>query len=425
MADIKPVSEQLQADTLVVGGGIAGITAAIETAEAGKKVILIEKLPSLGGRVVMLNQYFPKLCPPTCGIEINLKRIRINPNIKVLTLAEVESVSGEGGNYEARIKINPRYVNEKCTACGECEKVCEIERDNDFNHGLDKNKAIYLPHLMAYPPRYVVDPKYASDERMKKCAETCEYGAIELDMQPKTVSVKAGAIVWATGWKPYDATRIDNLGFGKYKNVITNAIMERLASGNGPTQGKIVRPSDNNEIKTVGFVQCAGSRDENHLPYCSAVCCLASMKQANYIRERYPEADIHIFYIDVRSPGRMEDFYTKVQEDEKIHFHRGKVAKISEVPGNGNLILEAENTLTGEITKTEVDMAVLATGMVPNNVDSPPPLDTPLDDFGFIAPDTDKGVIGAGVASRPQDVAASLQEATGAAMKAINIGMGR
>jgi quinone-modifying oxidoreductase subunit QmoA len=234
-----------------------------------------------------------------------------------------------------------------------------------------------------------------------------------------------GGIIWATGWKPYDATRLDNLGFGSYQNVITNVMMERYASQGGPTDGKIVRPSDDKEITKVGFVQCAGSRDEDHLPYCSAICCLASMKQATYVREQYPDAEVHIFYIDVRSPGRMEDFYTKVQEDEKFFFHRGKVGKITENPANKNVILEAENTLTGEITKMEVDLAVLATGMVPNTVDEPPPLGTPLDEFGFIAPDTGTGVIGAGVTNRPFDVAASVQDATGAALKAINVGARR
>ena len=275
---------------------------------------------------------------------------------------------------------------------------------------------------MAYPTRYVVDPEYAGDERMKKCVEACEYGAIDLDMQPRTLAAKVGAVIWATGWRPYDATKIDNLGFGTYPNVITNVMMERLASEQGPTGGTVVRPSDGKDITKIGFVQCAGSRDENHLPYCSGICCLASMKQATYIRERYPDAEIHLYYIDVRSPGRMEDFYVKMQQDEKFFFHRGKVAKITENPESKNVILEAENTLTGEITKTEVDMAVLAVGMVPNTVDDPPPLNTPLDEFGFIVPDTDNGVIGAGVATRPVDVATSLQDATGAVLKAINIG---
>ena len=274
---------------------------------------------------------------------------------------------------------------------------------------------------MAYPMRYVVDPAFAKDERMKKCADACEYGAIDLDMEPRTITAKVGAIVWATGWKPYDATKIENLGFGKIPNVITNVIMERLASDNGPTGGTIQRPSDKKEITKIGFVQCAGSRDENHLPYCSTICCMASMKQATYIREQYPEAEVHMFYIDVRSPGRWEDFYVARQGDEKIHFHRGKVARITEVPDSGNVILEAENTLTGEMTRTEVDMAVLATGMVPNNVDKMPPLDTILDDFGFVAPDGDNGLVAVGVAARPIDVSGSVQEGTGAALKAVNI----
>jgi quinone-modifying oxidoreductase subunit QmoA len=430
VAEFEPIAaqddagDQIEAGMLVVGGGIAGMTAAIETAELGKKVILVEQDPSLGGRVLTANQYFPKLCPPTCGMEINLKRMRSNPNVRVLTLAEVEKVSGSPGDYEVRIKLNPRYVNEKCTCCGECEKVCEIERDNDFNYGIDKTKAIYLPHLMAYPPRYVVDPRHAGDDRMKQCAEACDYGAIELDMQPRTITAKVGAIVWATGWKPYDAEKLDNLGFGKYANVITNVMMERYAAENGPTGGKISRPSDGGEIAKIGFVQCAGSRDENHLPYCSSICCLASMKQATYVREQYPDAEVHIFYIDVRSPGRMEDFYTKVQEDEKFFFHRGKVAKITE-GSNGNVVLEAENTLTGAITKMEVDMAVLATGMVPNTAEKPPPLATDLDEFGFIAPDGEAGVIGAGVATRPVDVVTSVQDAAGAALKALIAGARR
>jgi quinone-modifying oxidoreductase subunit QmoA len=430
VAEFEPIAgqddagDQIRAETLVVGGGIAGMTAAIETAELGKKVILVERNPSLGGRVAALSQYFPKLCPPTCGMEINLKRMRLNPNVRVLTLAEVEKVSGSAGDFEVQIRLNPRYVNEKCTCCGECEKVCEIERDDAFNHGLAKTKAVYLPHLMAYPPRYVVDPEYVGDDQMKKCVEACEYDAIELDMQPRTITVNVGAIVWATGWKPYDATRLENLGFGRYPNVITNVMMERYASENGPTEGKISRPSDGGEIAKIGFVQCAGSRDENHLPYCSSVCCLASMKQATYVREQYPDAEIYIFYIDIRSPGRMEDFYTKVQEDEKFIFHRGKVGKITE-SSNNSLILEAENTLTGEIERTEVDMAVLATGMVPNTTAEPPPLDTALDEFGFIAPDAVTGIVGAGVAMRPVDVATAVQDATGAALKAINAGAGR
>jgi quinone-modifying oxidoreductase subunit QmoA len=415
MAEVAAADTSLSAAILVVGGGMAGMTAAIEASEVGKQIILVEKGPSLGGAVARVNQYFPKLCPPFCGIEMNFRRLRSNKNVRMLTLAEVEEISGSPGNYQVKIRVNPRYINEKCTCCGDCAKVCEIERDNEHNWGMDKTKAIYLPHEMAFPARYVIDPAFVNDDRMKACVDACTYDAIDLEMQPRTITAQVGAIIWATGWTPYDAAKMENLGFGKIPNVITNVMMERLAADNGPTAGKIVRPSDKGEITSIAFIQCAGSRDDNHLPYCSAVCCMASMKQATYVRERYPEADIYIFYIDIRSPGRLEDFYVKVQGDEKIHFLRGKVAKITEA-GNGDVTLEAEDTLTGKMQKATVNMAVLATGMVPA---AKPPIDVPTDDYGFMLADGKPGIFGAGTTVRPVEVSATVQDGTGAAIRGI------
>ncbi len=412
--------ENLTANICVVGGGIAGITVALEAAETGHEVVLIEKESYLGGRVAAMTHYFPKLCPPSCGLEINFKRIRSNPRIRFFTMAEVKSISGSDGDYTVAVRQSPRFVNEKCTVCGECEKVCELERPNPFNYDLDKSKAIYLPHDMAFPMRYVVDPGSAADERMKAVADACPYDAVELDMKEESFEMKAGSVVWATGWKPYDAGRIENLGFGRYPNVITNVMMERLASPNGPTEGRILRPSDRQEVKKVAFAQCAGSRDENHLPYCSAVCCSASMKQATYIREKHPEAEIHIFYIDVRTPGRLEDFYTRMQEEENLHFHRGKVARVTEKPDTKNLVVEAENTLTNEIAEMEVDLVVLATGMVPNTADAPPPVQAARGGNGLILDETYGGVVGAGTSVRPLDVAGTVQDATGKTLCAIH-----
>ena len=295
---------------LVVGGGISGLTTALETAEVGYEVFLVEKNPYLGGRVAQLNQYFPKLCPPTCGLEINFRRIKDNPRIKVFTLAEVQNVEGVPGNYDVQIKLTPRYVNENCVVCDECVKVCPVERKNDFNFGLDSTKAIFRPFEMSFPMRYVIDGATCKGPECAKCVDACKYSAIDLKMESKTINLKVGAIVWATGWVPYDANKIDNLGFGKYPNIITNMILERYASPNGPTKGKIIRPSDGKAPESVAFVQCAGSRDENHLPYCSYICCMASLKHATYIREQYPDAKIYIFYIDLRTPGlRYEKFY--------------------------------------------------------------------------------------------------------------------
>ncbi|MHB8840894.1 MAG: FAD-dependent oxidoreductase, partial [Candidatus Aquicultor sp.] len=315
---------------LVVGGGISGLTTAIEAAETGYDVYLVEKGPSMGGRVAQLNQYFPKLCPPSCGLEINYQRIRKNERVKFYTLAEVQSITGQSGDYDVIVKLNPRRINENCTACGACVDACPVERPNDFNFGMDTTKAVYLPHQMAFPMRFVIDGKACKGGECAKCVEACKYGAIDLNMEPETINFKVSSVVFATGWDPYDASKLGILGYGKAKNVITNMMMERYASLNGPTQGKIVKPSDGSEPQSIAFVQCAGSRDENHLSYCSYICCMASLKQSTYIREQYPDAKITIFYIDLRAPGRYEKFLNKIEADEKVTLIKGKVASIIE-----------------------------------------------------------------------------------------------
>jgi len=404
---------------LVVGGGMSGLTAAIEAAEAGYDVYIVEKNPYLGGRVAQLHHYFPKLCPPYCGLEINFRRIRQNPRVRFFTMAEVEKISGEEGDFDVTLRLNPRYVNEKCTGCGKCAEACTLEIENSFNYGMNKIKAAYLPHDMAYPMRYVLDPSLVKSDEAQKVKEACPYDAIELDMETKTLELKVGAIVWATGWKPYDANKLDTYGFGQYPDVITNVMMERLASWTGPTQGKILRPSDGKAPETVAFVQCAGSRDENHLPYCSGICCLASMKQAIYVREQYPDAQITIFYIDIRATDRLEDFYNKVKEDETIRFFKGKVAKITEEDDKG-LVLRVEDTMTEELHEISADLVVLATGMQPNTAEFPLPIQVPYDDYGFmVSQDGKPGIYAAGCVRTPTFVSEVVQDGTAAALKAI------
>jgi quinone-modifying oxidoreductase subunit QmoA len=387
----------------------------------GYEVFLVEKNPYLGGRVAQLNQYFPKLCPPTCGLEINFRRIKDNPKIKVFTLAEVQNVEGEPGNYDVQIKLSPRYINENCVACDECVKVCPVERKNDFNFGLDHSKAVFRPFELSFPMRYVIDDVVCKGSECAKCVDACKYNAIDLKMESKTINLKVGAIVWATGWAPYDANKIDNLGFGKYPNIITNMLLERYASPNGPTKGKIIRPSDGKAPESVAFVQCAGSRDENHLPYCSYICCMASLKHATYIREQYPDAKIYIFYIDLRTPGlRYEKFYDKIKADDKVFFIKGKVAEVSEDPSTKNITVVAENAVTGEKVRETVEMVVLATGMQPTAAICKPPAELNFNPDGFIINDFDKGgMFAAGCANKPADVVSSNQNATGMALKAI------
>ncbi|NQU65860.1 MAG: CoB--CoM heterodisulfide reductase iron-sulfur subunit A family protein, partial [SAR324 cluster bacterium] len=314
---------------LVIGGGISGVSTALEAAEVGYDVILVEKNPSLGGRVSRFYQYFPKLCPPLCGLEINYKRLKSNPYIQTYTDSEVDSISGSPGKYQVKIRTNPAYVNARCVICDKCNEVCPSERVSAHNYGLDKTKAIFMPYKMAHPARYTID-REACEPSCTKCVEVCQYDAIDLQAQTKTTDVEVAAIVYTTGWKPYDASKITNLGFGTVQNVINNVKMERIAHGQGPTQGQILRPSDQKKAESIAFVQCAGSRDENHLPYCSAVCCLASLKQARYVRLANPEARVYIFYIDIRSLGKYEDFAAEIQKDENIILVKGKVAKVTQ-----------------------------------------------------------------------------------------------
>jgi quinone-modifying oxidoreductase subunit QmoA len=406
---------------LVVGGGISGLTTALEAAEVGYEVLLVEKNSYLGGRVAQLNQYFPKLCPPTCGLEINFRRIKDNPRVKVLTLAEVEKVEGGPGNYNVAIKVNPRYVNENCTCCGECAAACQTEIDSAYDFGLKKIKGAYLPFEMAFPSRFVISPEIIGTEDAQRAKDACKYDAVDLTMEAKTLNMNVGSIVWATGWQPYDATKMDNLGFGQYPNIITNMMMERLAAPNGPTRGRILRPSDDKEPASIAFVQCAGSRDENYLPYCSYICCMASLKQATYVRERYPEAKIYVFYIDLRTPGyRYERFYEKIKQDENIFLIKGKVAEVNEDPTSKNITVVAENAVTGEKIHQQVEMVVLATGMQPTTATNKLPADLKYNQDGFIINDyAGGGMFGAGCAVKPADVVSSNQNATGMALKAI------
>ena len=408
-------------EVLIIGGGISGISAAVEIAEFGHQVTLIEREASLGGRVSGSNKYFPKLCPPYCGLEIYYKRIRSNPNIKFITLAEVTKIDGAVGNFTVSVKIAPRYVNGKCTGCNECVAVCPIERPNSFNYGLNNTKAVYLPHEMAMPLRYVIDNKVCLGDECAKCVEVCKYDAIELSMKPSDLQLHADAVIVATGWKPYDARKIDHLHFGQYKNVITNTMMERLASPNGPTNGEILRPSDGKKVESVAFVQCAGSRDENHLPFCSSVCCLASLKQATYINEYNPEAKAYIFYIDLRAPGRNEDFLQQRQKEEYLSLIKGKVAEIQEDPNSGDLTVVAEDIYSQTKYRQKVDLVVLATGMNPTMSDEEIPFTAAQDKYGFFLDDqtSDNGIYFVGCAKTPTDVSSCIKDANSVALKAL------
>jgi quinone-modifying oxidoreductase subunit QmoA len=406
---------------LVVGGGISGITAALEAAEVGNDVFVIEKNAYLGGRVAQLNQYFPKLCPPTCGLEINFKRIKDNRKVRTYTLTTVKSISGGPGNYEVQLETAPRYINSNCTACGACGEACTDEIDDAFNFGMRKIKAAYLPHEMAFPRRFVLAKEACSAACLDAVKASCKYNAVDLDMQPQTFTLKVSSIIWSTGWNPYDANKIANLKVNSSPNIITNMMMERMAADNGPTGGKIIRPGDNKEPASFAFVQCAGSRDENHLPHCSYICCMATFKHISYIRNQYPDAKIYVFYIDLRTPGKYENFREKFMADPNSTFIKGKVADIV-AERDGGVTVVAENALTGTKTHQKVDLCILATGMEPALGEQGKALGVAMDGNGFVVSEPEKAMFTAGCAKSAVDVYSSGQSSTAAALKAIQIG---
>jgi quinone-modifying oxidoreductase subunit QmoA len=416
MTDIVATNETI----LVVGGGISGMTAALEAAECGKQVILVEKNPAVGGRVSQLYRYFPKLCHPTCGLEINLKRMRAQKNLRLLTLTEVTEVQGDAGNYSVTLKSIPRYVNDNCTACAECAKVVEAEFEDEHNYGLGKRKGAYLANPMAYPQRYVLDARIIGTPDADKAKEACKYNAIDLDMQETTTTITVGAIIWATGWRPFDANKIQPYGYDRYPNVITSVEFERLADPHGPTGGKLLRPSDGKEARNVAFIQCAGSRDRNYLKHCSRICCMASLKQSTYVREKWgDEGKSTIYYIDIRAIDRIDDFHQMIKNDPNVTFTKSKVAKI-EQDKEGNPICHGVDTEGYKRYANPHDLVVLAIGMEPSVGDLP--VKVTVNESGFIEQDENNGAIfAAGCSSDALDVNRAVQSATASALRAIQV----
>jgi len=319
------------------------------------------------------------------------------------------------------VKTAPRHVNTKCTACGECAKATDAKVANPFNFGMDETTAAYLPHEHAYPQRYVIAPEVIGTPEAEKIREACKYGAVELDETETVSELRAGAVIWATGWKPYDAARITPYSWGASPDIINNLQMERLAAHDGPTGGKILRPSNGEPVQRVALIQCAGSRDTNHLPYCSRICCLGSLKHAAYVREQYADAQVDIYYIDIRAHDKLEAFYKRVATDPQVQFIKSKPGHIR-VEEDGTPVVCGEDTRSREIYARAYDLVVLALGMEPTAQAARDTLAMgSQDDYGFIVPmpGDAPGMSAAGVAGGPLDVSMSVQSATAAALSAI------
>jgi quinone-modifying oxidoreductase subunit QmoA len=400
---------------LVVGAGVAGVTAALEAAEAGYSVVLCEREAFVGGRVTRMYQYFPKLCPPSCGLELKLRQLEKNPRVRVLVQTVVAAAEPSAAGWQVRLKSAPAYVNARCTACGACSKVCPAQSKDLFNLGLTEAPVIRLSHADAWPRRYTID-RAACPPGCARCVEACEFDAIDLSAAETTESIEISAVVLATGWRPYAANRLPELGAG-LPNVVANVQVERMASPTGPTRGQILRPSDGGVPKRVAFVQCAGSRDVKHLPYCSGVCCLAALKQASYVKAQHPQAEVTLYYIDRRAPGRNEELLVRMAATEGVHLVKAKVGAVTATDA-AQLALDLEDAQSNQLRRDVADLVVLSTGMVPH-LGEDNPFGVACDADGFGQDDSGRGLFVAGVAQRPQDVVASVRAGTAAAAKAI------
>jgi quinone-modifying oxidoreductase subunit QmoA len=393
----------LNLPTLIIGGGISGITAAVELAEAGEQVVLIEKEPYLGGHVSRFNNYFPKLCPPACGLEINFRRIRSNPRISYYTGSEVKRISGSDGDFRVQIEVKPNLINNKCTSCGRCAEVCPVEG------------AAYITSGLAFPMKYTINPDLCRGEACGKCVEVCGYNAIQLDASLSEVELQAGKIIVASGWTLYDANKIENYRYSEQPDVVTNLEFEEMMAAAAREKKKLTRPSDGEVPVRIAFIQCAGSRDINHLPYCSAVCCAVSLKHALTLESAYPEIASEIFYIDMRLAGRNEKLLKEVEGKERIVLTKGKVGRISPAENEQGALLEVEDVMHGTRRKEQFDLVVLAMGLTP----APVAVVLETNAYGFYLSDQSPGIIPAASCKRPMDVSSSVKDATASALKAM------
>ncbi|MCR4392212.1 MAG: CoB--CoM heterodisulfide reductase iron-sulfur subunit A family protein [Candidatus Acetothermia bacterium] len=421
---------------LVVGGGIAGIQAALDVADAGFEVLLVEKSPTIGGRMAQLSETFPTLDCSQCILTPKMVEVAHHPRIRLLTYSEVEEVSGFIGNYHVRIRKKPTYVDpDKCNLCGECAKVCPIRVPSGFDCGLSERAAIYIPFPQAVPSSYTLDEGSCLGLvplRCGECAKVCEPRAIDFDMHEELLEEDVGAIILATGYELYPKEAMAEYGHGTIPDVIDGLQFERILSASGPTRGEVRRPSDGRVPKEVVFIQCSGSRDpELHKPYCSKICCMYTAKHALLYRHAVHDGKAYVFYIDIRAGGKgYEEFVNRAMEEEGILYLRGKVAKVFRE--GDKVMVWGVDTLTGKRVEVAADLVVLAQAVVPTTgaPELPRKLRAAVDAHGFLQEAHPKlrplealtgGIFLAGAAHAPKDIPEAVAQGSGAAAKAVAI----
>ncbi len=431
---LEPIEFPLIKKALVIGGGIAGIQAALDIADAGYQVYLVERQPSIGGHMAQLSETFPTLDCSQCILTPKMVEVARHPNITLMTYSEVEEISGYVGNFKVKVRRKATYVDwDKCTGCGLCMERCPVKVPSEFDRGLGERKAIYIPFPQAVPNRPVIDAEhclYLTKGRCRTCERVCPTGAINYEMEDRIEEIEVGAIVVATGYELFPKEKVGEYGYGKYPDVIDGLQFERMLSASGPTGGKIRRPSDGKEPKEVVFIQCVGSRDDQKgIFYCSKICCMYTAKHALLYKHRVHDGQPYVFYMDIRAGGKgYEEFVRRAQEEEGVIYIRGRVSRVYEE--NGKLIVEGADTLSGQQVRLAVDMVVLATAMVPSPgvQELAAKLKIPTDQYGFLTEAHPKlrpvesvtsGIFLAGCAQGPKDIPETVAQASGAASKVL------
>ncbi|AFM22762.1 CoB-CoM heterodisulfide reductase HdrA2 [Desulfomonile tiedjei] len=435
-ARLKPqieVTVPVTRKAMVIGGGVAGIQAALDMADAGYKVYLVERTGSIGGRMAQIDKTFPTMDCSICILAPKMSEVGRHPNIELLTLSEIQEVQGHIGNFKAKILKKARYVTKECTACGDCIQACPQLSPDEFNAGLSIRRAIHIPFAQAVPSTFLIDMDRCLNNQgivaCDRCFQSCSHKCIDFADKDQILELEVGTIVVATGVEVYDPTALTELGYGKFPNVITTLEFERLINAGGPSGGELIRPSDRKRPKKVAFLQCIGSRSKRSNPYCSNVCCMNTVKDALLIKEHWPDTEIHVFYIDIRAFGKgFEDLFQRARR-EGVVFMRGIPGEIIEDIQTGDLTLLGENTLLGSHYKFHMDMVILSVGIKPHKdaekIQRLLNLATDTDGFYMEAhpklrpvDTTTGGVFLAGAAEGPKDIKDSVTQASAAASRA-------
>ncbi len=442
---IEKIKIPIQPTTLIIGGGIAGETAAQELTDLGFDVTLVERRPSIGGRMLQLGTVYPtddcSLCVRSSGyvgFDVGGPRrcfyrggLGTLDKLEILTNTEVKDVKGQIGNFKVSLEKKPRYVNERCINCHKCAEVCPVEVENSFDFNLTKRKAIYRPFPQSIPPYYVIDPNICLFEKCAKCVEICPTNAINLNEKSEKMEKALGIVIMATGFEEYDASRL-NYGYGMFPDVVTQLQLARMLDPTGPSYGEPYRPSNQDMPQKIVMIQCAGSRDETHMPYCSNVCCMIALKHSIMIKEKHPEIDITICYMDIRSVGKnYEEYYRKARELGVV-FLRGKPSYVVDDQRTEKILVEVENTLTGEFNILETDLVALSMAMVPSkgSAELAKMLGIELDEYGFIQPLDPKirpvetnvaGVFATGCTITPMDIPTTMAYSGTASIRAAKL----